>query len=46
MRRPTRLVPESYTVTFTERGFDPSRSTVDRRFDLAQIAPRSEDGRR
>jgi type II secretory pathway pseudopilin PulG len=33
-RRPTRLVREVYTVTFTERGFDPTRSSVDRLFDL------------
>jgi hypothetical protein len=39
-------MPEPYTVTFTERGFDPSRSTVGRRFDLAQLAPQSVDGRR
>lgn len=35
-RRPTRLVPQPYTVTFTERGFDRKRSSVARRFDLAQ----------
>lgn len=46
MRRPTRLMPKPYTVTFTERGFDPSRSTVGRRFDLAQLAPQPVDGRR
>jgi type II secretory pathway pseudopilin PulG len=40
MRRPTRLVREPYTVTFTERGFDPARSTVAGRFDLAQATPR------
>ena len=43
MRRPTRLIPESYTVTFTERGFDPSRSTVATRFDLEQLAAQAVD---
>jgi len=32
IRRPSRLVREPYTVTFTERGFDPSRSSVPRLF--------------
>jgi type II secretory pathway pseudopilin PulG len=40
MRRPTRLVREPYTVTFTERGFDPARSSVTGRFDLAEATPR------
>jgi type II secretory pathway pseudopilin PulG len=31
-RRPSRLVREPYTVTFTERGFDPNRSSVSRLF--------------
>jgi len=34
MRRPTRLVPDAYTVTFTEHGFEPARSSVTRIFDL------------
>jgi type II secretory pathway pseudopilin PulG len=37
-RRPTRLVPQTYTVTFTERGFDPTRSSADRLVDPAQRA--------
>jgi type II secretory pathway pseudopilin PulG len=45
-RRPTRLIPESYTVTFTERGFDASRSTVARHFDLEQLAPQTVHDRR
>lgn len=36
MRRPTRLVPDAYTVTFTQRGFEPKRSSVTRLFDLVQ----------
>jgi type II secretory pathway pseudopilin PulG len=31
-RRPTRLVRQPYTVTFTERGFDSTRSSVARLF--------------
>jgi type II secretory pathway pseudopilin PulG len=31
-RRPTRLVREPYTVTFTERGFEATRSSVSRLF--------------
>lgn len=33
-RRPTRLARDAYTVTFTERGFEPKRSSVTRFFDL------------
>jgi len=43
-RRPTRLVREAYTVTFTERGFDPTRSSVARLLDLA--APAATSSRR
>jgi hypothetical protein len=45
-RRPTRLIPESYTVTFTERGFDASRSTVARHFYLEQLAAQTVHDRR
>jgi len=31
-RRPSRLVGKPYTVTFTEHGFDPNRSSVSRLF--------------
>jgi type II secretory pathway pseudopilin PulG len=34
-RRPTRIVRDPYTVTFTERGFEPARSTVSRLFYAA-----------